>query len=93
MTGPSALSLEETAYTLGQLTGRTLRYEEETIEQAYASRQHFGAPPWEVDTWVGSYEAIAAGEVAETNAALSLLLRKPASDLATYLRARTQLWK
>jgi NAD(P)H dehydrogenase (quinone) len=37
-------------------------FENETVEQAYASRAGYGAPAWEVDGWVTTCTAIAAGE-------------------------------
>ena len=40
-----------------------MRFEDETVEQAYASRAHYGAPQFEVDGWVSSYLAIARGEM------------------------------
>jgi hypothetical protein len=34
----------------------------QALEEAYASRQAFGAPAWEIDGWVSTYTAFAAGE-------------------------------
>jgi uncharacterized protein YbjT (DUF2867 family) len=59
LTGPEALTLHEAAEILG------LRYEPETVEEAYAARAHYGAADFEVAGWVTSYEAIAAGDLAE----------------------------
>ncbi|WP_263359665.1 SDR family oxidoreductase [Acidicapsa ligni] len=92
MTGPSALSLAETAEVLSDITERQLRYQEESIEQAYTWRRTLGASEWEVGAWVGSYEAIQAGEVAYVDSSLGAILGRPTSDLASYLRARSHLW-
>ena len=54
-------------------------------------RSKLGVPAWEVDTWVGSYEAIAAGEFETVDPALATILERPASDLKTYLAARPLL--
>nr|WP_284289133.1 SDR family oxidoreductase [Angustibacter aerolatus] len=62
VTGPEALTLDEVAATITAVTGRAVRYERETVEEAYASRAVYGAPDFEVAGWVTSYEAIAAGE-------------------------------
>jgi hypothetical protein len=43
-------------------TGRTVAYHTETVEEAYESRASYGAPDWQVDAWVSTYTAIAAGE-------------------------------
>ena len=91
MTGPSALSLSETAAMLSSLQHRTLRYEDEPLGAAREWRSKLGVPAWEVDTWVGSYEAIAAGEFETVDPALATILGRPVSDLETYLTARPAL--
>ena len=63
MTGPEALSLTDMARIIGEAQGREVTYREETVEEAYASRAHYGAPAWEVDAWVSTYTAIASGEL------------------------------
>jgi uncharacterized protein YbjT (DUF2867 family) len=62
LTGPETHMLTEIADLLTRLTGRRVTFENETVEQAYASRAGYGAPAWEVDGWVTTYTAIAAGE-------------------------------
>jgi uncharacterized protein YbjT (DUF2867 family) len=62
LTGPDALSLHEIAERAGSAIGRTLRYEPETVEEAYLSRAHYGAEQWQLDAWVSTYTAIADGE-------------------------------
>jgi uncharacterized protein YbjT (DUF2867 family) len=91
MTGPSALGLSETAALVASLRHRTLRYEDEPVDVAKEWRSKLGVPAWEVDTWVGSYEAIAAGEFETVDPALATILGRPASDLETYLAARPTL--
>ncbi len=91
MTGPSALSLSETAAMLSSLKHQTLRYEDESLGAAREWRSKLGVPEWEVDTWVGSYEAIAAGEFETVDPALATILGRPVSDLETYLTARPAL--
>ncbi|MFI6924236.1 SDR family oxidoreductase [Nonomuraea spiralis] len=63
LTGPEALTLDEVAATLTAATGRAISYHPETVEEAYESRRSYGAPGWEVDAWVSTYLAIAAGEL------------------------------
>jgi NAD(P)H dehydrogenase (quinone) len=64
LTGPEALTLHEVAARGGAALGRTLRYEPETREQAYASRRRWSEEQWQLDAWVSTYTAIADGEVA-----------------------------
>ena len=40
-----------------------MEYHEETVEEAYASRQAWNPPDWQADAWVSTYTAIAAGEL------------------------------
>ena len=61
MTGPEALSLTDMARIIGEAQGQEVTYREETVEEAYASRAHYGAPAWEVDAWVSTYTAIPPG--------------------------------
>jgi uncharacterized protein YbjT (DUF2867 family) len=64
LTGPEALTMSQIAERAGAATGRELSYVPETVEEAYASRAHYGAAPWQLDAWVSTYVAIADGEVA-----------------------------
>ena len=63
LTGPESLTLTEAARIIGEATGREVRFHDETVEEAYASRAAWDAPPWQYDAWVSTYTAIAAGEV------------------------------
>lgn len=63
LTGPEALTLAEIAGTITEVTGRTVTFHNETIEEAYASRRAWDAPQWQYDAWVSTYTAIAAGEL------------------------------
>jgi uncharacterized protein YbjT (DUF2867 family) len=64
LTGPEALSLDEAARTIHELTGREVSFHDETVEEAYASRRRrWDAPQWQYDAWVSTYTAIKAGEV------------------------------
>jgi NAD(P)H dehydrogenase (quinone) len=87
MTGPSALSLSETAALLGSLKHPPLRYEDEPVDAAKEWRCKLGVPAWEVEAWVGSYEATAAGEFETVDPALATILGRPVSDLKSYLAA------
>ena len=39
-----------------------MTFHDESLEEAYASRAAYGAPDWEVEGWISTYRAIAAGE-------------------------------
>jgi uncharacterized protein YbjT (DUF2867 family) len=88
LTGPEALTLTEVAETISAVTGRPVSYVAETLEQAYASRTAYGAPDWQVDAWVSTYTAIAAGELATVSSAVPDLTGHPARTLADVLGAR-----
>ena len=86
LTGPEALTLDEVAQVVSEVTGTPTRYEPETLEQAYASRASYGAPDWQVDAWVSTYTAIAAGELATVSDAVPRLTGHPATSLRELLR-------
>ncbi|MFJ7325114.1 NAD(P)H-binding protein [Streptomyces cyaneofuscatus] len=85
LTGPEAFTLAEAAEELSRVTGRSVRYVPETVEEAYASRAGFGAEEWEVAGWVTSYEAIAAGELAVVSDAVPTLTGHPAKSFSAFL--------
>ena len=62
LTGPEELSLAEAAAIVTEVTGQPTHYVEETPEEAFASPASYGAPDWELQGWVTSYLAIAAGQ-------------------------------
>jgi uncharacterized protein YbjT (DUF2867 family) len=73
LTGPTAFTLTEAAAVLSEAWGRTIRYEPETLDEAYRSRESYGAPAWEVAGWVTSYAAIASGELSQVSGAVAEL--------------------
>jgi uncharacterized protein YbjT (DUF2867 family) len=87
LTGPVAFSLAEAAATLSRLTGREIRYVDESLEEAYASRASYGAPKWQVDAWVSTYTAIAVGELEKVSEDIAMLLGRPALSLEDVLTA------
>jgi uncharacterized protein YbjT (DUF2867 family) len=86
VTGPEAFTLAEAARTITEVTGRPVRFEDETLEEAYASRGHYGAPDWEVEGWVSSYAAIAAGELDVVTDTVARVAGHPPAGLAELLR-------
>ena len=84
LTGPKAISLKDAAEIL-TAAGRPTRFENETLEEAFASRASFGAPDWQVEAWVSTYTAIAAGEVAEVTHHVLALTGRPPVSLADLL--------
>lgn len=85
LTGPEALSLADVARIITEVTGRPVRYQPETVAQAYASRAVYDAPDWQVEAWVSTYTAIAAGELAAVTGDVELVSGHPATGLAELL--------
>lgn len=85
LTGPSAFSLSEAATMLTEAKGKPVRYEPETLDEAYRSRESYGAPAWEVAGWVTSYAAIASGELSGVSSAVEDITGHPPVSLADYL--------
>jgi NAD(P)H dehydrogenase (quinone) len=63
VTGGEALSMAEAAAQLSERLGRPIAYKDETLEEAWASRAAYGAPDWQLEAWITTYTAIAAGEL------------------------------
>jgi uncharacterized protein YbjT (DUF2867 family) len=87
LTGPEALTMNEIAAILSDHLGRTVSYIPETIDEAYASRASYGAPQWQVDGWVSTYTAIAAGELATVSEDIPEVTGHPAMTLTQVLEA------
>ena len=85
LTGPEALTLDDVAAVLTAAQGRGVGYHPETVPEAYASRAVYGAPDWQVDAWVSTYTAIAAGELAGVTDDVARLTGHPATSLADLL--------
>lgn len=86
LTGPEALTLAEVAATITAVTGRPVTYRDEALEEAYASRASYGVPAWQVDAWVSTYTAIAAGQLAGVSTAVADVTGHPATSFAELLR-------
>jgi uncharacterized protein YbjT (DUF2867 family) len=87
LTGPEAMTLSDVAAELSRALGREVRFHDETIEEAYASRQKYGAPRWQVDAWVSTYAAIAAGAMDVVTDDVQRLTGRPATSLVEFLAA------
>ncbi|WNZ14223.1 SDR family oxidoreductase [Streptomyces sp. 11x1] len=87
LTGPDSLSLDDAAAVLSERLGRAVTYRQETVEEAYASRAAYGAPDWQLDAWVSTYTAIAAGELDGVSDAVPRLTGRPATPLADVVHA------
>src|SRR5215216_4352469 len=86
LTGPEALTMAEVAEQLSAVAGRSVTYHAETLEEAYASRAHYGAPDWEVAGWVTTYAAIANGELDAVSGDVAAVAGHPPMGLTEFLR-------
>jgi NAD(P)H dehydrogenase (quinone) len=85
LTGPEALSLGQVAAVLTAGLGRPVSYRPETLDEAYASRASYGAPAWQLDAWVSTYTAIAAGELQTVSSNVARLTGHAPTSLAELL--------
>lgn len=86
LTGPEELTMANAARILTEETGRTIVYHPETVEEAYASRASYAAPPWQVDAWVSTYTAMAAGEMAGVSPDIHGLTGQDPLSLAEFVK-------
>ncbi|MFS0794796.1 SDR family oxidoreductase [Microbacterium sp. 1P10AE] len=87
LTGPEALSMEDVAQKISAVRGRPVRYVDETLDEAYASRAVYGAPSWQVDAWVSTYTAIASGDMARVSGDVEAITGRPAQTFDEFLGA------
>ena len=78
ITGGEAFTMAEAAERVSRFAGRPMTYVAETLEEARASRAPSGAPAWEIEGWVTTYAAIAAGDLVQVSGDVERLTgRKP----------------
>jgi NAD(P)H dehydrogenase (quinone) len=87
LTGPEALTMAEVAQKISAVRGHPVRFLDETIDEAYASRAAFGAPRWQVDAWVSTYTAIASGDLAAVSGDVERVTGRPAQSFEEFLGA------
>jgi uncharacterized protein YbjT (DUF2867 family) len=88
LTGPEALTLNAAAQRLTAVTGRSYSFQNETLDEARASRAHFGAPGWLIDAWISTYTAIRDGELAAVSDDVPRLLGRAATTFDDAVAAR-----
>ena len=88
LTGPENLSMKKIVALLSKETGKAIMYVDESVEEAYESREKWPAQTWEYDAWVSTYTAIKAGEQAGVSTDIEKVLGHPASSLLDILRDR-----
>lgn len=91
LTGPEDLSIEEIVALLSKETGNSIRYVDESVEEAYESRKKWPAQTWEYHAWVSTYTAIKVGEQAGVSTDVEKVLGHPASSLSDILRDRKRI--
>ncbi|WP_066362077.1 NmrA family NAD(P)-binding protein [Herbidospora mongoliensis] len=87
LTGPDLLTMTEVASVLSSVRGSQVTFENETLDEAYASRAKYDAPDWAVAGWVTSYAAIGAGELDAATDHVMKVTGHPPMTLAQVLQA------
>jgi uncharacterized protein YbjT (DUF2867 family) len=85
--GPERLTMDDVAATITRVTGRSVVFQDETEEEARASRAHLGAPEWELLAWISTYVAIRDGSLDLASPDFESLVGRPATTLAEHLSA------
>lgn len=93
LTGPELLTLAEIAERMSTYTGQEYRYEDETIEEAWASRRPSGAPDWEIEGWITTYTAIAAGDLEAVSDTVERFCDHEPRRLGDWLRENPEAWR
>ncbi len=87
LTGPDSLSFYDIAKIASRYRVHPVRYEEETIDEAYASRQSFGVSRDAVTRWINSYLAIANDEVSDVSQDVQRITQTDPQSFDEYLSA------
>ena len=92
LTGPEAHTLAWAAEQLSAVTGREIRFRNETVQGAYESRAFIDAPDYEKDGWVTSYVAIGTGEMDVVSDAVQRIAGHAPIGFADWLAANPEAW-
>lgn len=92
ISGPERVSLRHIANRLTALTGKLFEYQQESIEDAYKSRSHYGAPDWQVEAWVSTYIAIADEEFDVMTESTELLSGHPPMSFERWATDHPESW-
>ena len=90
VTGPEALSLRQVVERVATLTGLDLTYEDEPLDKARAWRSDLVEPDWQVEACLGSYLALAAGELERPSDTVRRLTGREPLDLEAFVREHPQ---
>ena len=93
ITGAEAFTMDEAAAELSRVTGRRITFENETLEEARESRRPSGAEDYEIEGWVTSYAAIAAGDLEKVSDCVERFLDREPQRLGDWLRANPESWR
>ncbi len=107
ITGPEALTMQETANQLTAVLGRKITYRAQSPHEVRATRDtsrldHMeahrkaltgsGVTDYEVEVYISHYLQIATGEMSEVSDAVPVLCGHPATGLADYLAKHPESW-
>lgn len=92
VSGPERVSLRHIANRLAAITGKAFEYQQESIEDAYASREHYGAEQWQLDAWVSTYTAIAEGELDVVTDAVEQLTGHAPEGFESFVTSHPECW-
>ena len=93
LTGGESFTLGEAAEILTRVTGREIRFVNETLEEARESRAPSGAPDWMIEGWVTTYAQIATGEMDVVADTVERIAGHPPITLEELLRANPDSWR
>lgn len=82
LTGPEAMTMAELAARTAAVVGRPIRFEDESLEEAYRWRRaEYDAEPWQLEGWVTTYLAVADGSTSLVSQDVERILGRPALTL------------
>jgi NAD(P)H dehydrogenase (quinone) len=93
VTGIEAFTLTEAASELSRVTRRQITFENETVEEAWESRRPSGAPEYQIEGWVTTYTAIAAGDLEAVTDTVERMCDHEPRRLGDWLRDNPESWR
>ena len=89
-TGPELVTMTDVAAELSRVLNRQIQFENETVDEARESRRSSEAADWQIEGWISTYTAIAAGELEVVTEDVETLTGHAPVPVRDWLRAHPE---
>lgn len=93
LSGPEALTLDEVARTISEVTPEPVAYQQTEVDAAIAELASGGAEPWLIEVVDDLYRRVEAGAFGALDGTVERLTGKPPRSLAAFVAEHAEQWR